>query len=227
MIIVRDSTRVIFNLSGKSSPLHYVPVSILTDCIDGVLPGHVKSHQIMPLLKKPGVSTSDISNFSPITNLNTTGKILERLAMKQLRRHSDHSPNLGHLQSAYRALHSTETAMTKVVSDLRSAVDGGEPSTLLSLDISAAFDTLDHHPLLPHAHELFGFTDSDIKWMQSYLSDPPFLFFIFTTPVGNIIDSFGVTYHQYADDMQLYTTLKLSSSDKLASLSACADVVTS
>ena len=55
----------------------------------------------------------------------------------------------------------------------------------------------------------------------------PFLFFIFTTPVGNIIDSFGVTYHQYADDTQLYTTIKLSSSDKLASMSACADAVTS
>ena len=55
----------------------------------------------------------------------------------------------------------------------------------------------------------------------------PFLFSIFTTPVGNIIDSFGVTYHQYADDAQLYTTIKLSSSDKLASLSACSDAVTS
>ena len=54
----------------------------------------------------------------------------------------------------------------------------------------------------------------------------PFLFFIFTTPVGNIIDSFGVTYHQYADDTQLYMTIKLISSDKLTSLFACADAVT-
>ena len=53
----------------------------------------------------------------------------------------------------------------------------------------------------------------------------PFLFSIFTTPVGNIID--GVTYNQYADDTQLYTTIKLSSCDMLASLSSCADAVTS
>ena len=93
-----------------------------------------------------------------------------------------------------------------------------------------------------------------LKWMQSYLSDRqhcvaiggcrssfvtsltgvpqgsvlgPFLFSMFKTTVGNIIDSFGVTYHQYADDTQLYTTIKLSSSDKLASLSAWADAVTS
>ena len=54
-----------------------------------------------------------------------------------------------------------------VVSDLLSAVDGGEPSALLSLEISAAFDTLDHHRLLSRAHELFGFSDSVLKWMQS------------------------------------------------------------
>ena len=110
------------------------------------------------------------------------------------------------------------------------------------------------HRLPSRAHELFGFSDSVLKWMQSYLSDrqhcvavggcrstfvtnltgvphssvlDPFLFSIFTTPVGNIIDSLGVIYHQYADDTQLYTTIKLSSSDMLASLSACADAVTS
>ena len=55
----------------------------------------------------------------------------------------------------------------------------------------------------------------------------PFLFSIFTTPVGNIIDSFGVTYNQYADDTQLYTTIKLRSSDKLAGLYAFVDAVTS
>ena len=49
--------------------------------------------------------------------------------------------------------------MTKIVSDLLSAVDGGESSALLSLAISAAFDILDHHRLLSRAHELFGFSD--------------------------------------------------------------------
>ena len=62
-----------------------------------------------------------------------------------------------------------QPCLYKVVSDLLSVVDGGEPSPLLSLDISAAFDTLDHHHLLSHAHELFGFSDSVLKWMQSYL----------------------------------------------------------
>ena len=168
MITIQDVTQVILNLSGKSLPLDYVPVSILRGCVDaftpliarlanqffskGCFPDMFNSGQIRPLLMKPGVSTSYMSNFHPITNLNTTGKILERLAMKQLQRHSDHSPNLGHLQPTYRALHSTETALTKVVSDLLSAVDGGKPSALLSLCISAAFDNLDHHHLLSREH---------------------------------------------------------------------------
>ena len=54
------------------------------------------------------------------------------------------SPNNGPLQSAYRVFHSTETAMIRVVSDLLTKVDTGSASVLLSLDISAAFDSLDH-----------------------------------------------------------------------------------
>ena len=147
VITVQEATRVILNLPGKSSPLDFVPVSILKGCVDAFapliarlvnlhfseecFPDMFKFGQIRSLLKKPGASTSDTSNFRPITNMNTIGKILERRAMKQLRRHSDQSPNLGHLQYAYRALHSTETAMTKVVSDLVSAVDSGEPSAKL------------------------------------------------------------------------------------------------
>ena len=120
VITVQEATRVILNLPGKSSPLDFVPVSILKGCVDafapliarlanlsfseGCFPDMFKFGQIRPLLKKTGASTSDISNFRPFTNLNTIGKILERLAMKQLRRHSDQSANLGHLKSAYRAL---------------------------------------------------------------------------------------------------------------------------
>ena len=200
VITVQEATRVILNLPGKSFPLDFVPVSILKGCVDAFMPliarlanlsfyegcflDMFKFGQIRPLLKEPRTSTSDMSNFRPITNLNTIGKILERLAMKQLRRHNDQSPNLGHLQlayralystetamtkvdqspnlghlqSAYRALHSTETAMTKVVSDLLSAVDSGEPSAPPFLDISAV------------------------------------------RPPSSFVVCFGVTYHQYADD---------------------------
>jgi len=62
--------------------------------------------------------------------------------------------NCNNLQSAYYAYHSTETAVTKIINDLLLAVDSGQPSVLLSLDISAAFDTLDHERLLQRATEI-------------------------------------------------------------------------
>ena len=110
----------------------------------GTLPRYFKVGNGTPLLKKPGTDTVDTANYRSITNLNTIGMLVEHIVQKQLRRHIETSPNVGPLQSAYRALYSTETAMTRVVSDLLTATDSRTPSVLLSLDISAAFDILDH-----------------------------------------------------------------------------------
>jgi hypothetical protein len=194
-----------------------------------------------------------LTNYRPVTNLNTTGKILERLSKNQLQEHLRLSPNLNTIQSAYQSLHSTKTAMTKVVNDLLTATDSGKPSILLSLDINAAFDMLDHTRLLQRATELFGLDDSVINWLKSYLTGRtgyvsfrncrasivgchtgvpqgyvlgPLLFSIFTSPVGHLISSFSISYHHYADDTQLYTSVDPSSSTDITRLSSCAEAVT-
>ena len=77
-------------------------------------PSKFKHALITPLLKKPGLSKSDPSNFRPISNLNTIGKILERLALARLLPHLSISPSFSPLQSAYRKFHSTETALLKL-----------------------------------------------------------------------------------------------------------------
>jgi len=118
-------------------------------------PRNFQTGQNTPLLKKPGADTKDPVNYRPITNLNTISKILERLANKQLQEHLPLSPNFNTSLSAYRSFHSTETAMTKVVNDLLTAVDSGNPTIILSLDISAAFDMLDHTHLLKRATKVF------------------------------------------------------------------------
>ena len=143
--------------------------------------------------------------------------------------------------------------MMKVANDLLMAVDSGKPTVLLSLDISAAFDMLDHNRLLQRSNELFGLAGQVISWLESYLSGRtnyiavgncrssavsstsgvpqgsvlgPLLFSIFTTPVGRLISVFNVSYHQYADDTQLYTSVDLSSDKDIINLSNCADAVT-
>ena len=119
--------------------------------------------------KKPGADTVDMSNYRPITNLNTTGKILERLTQKQLRRYIEQSPNVSSQQLAYRALHSTETVMMKVVNDLITTTDCQTPAVLLALDISVAFDTFDRNRLLERAKSYFGF-DCDVSDRCSRIS---------------------------------------------------------
>ena len=264
-----DVYKIISTCPVKTSPLDFIPITVVKSCSDifsvllarlanisfaeGVFPKIFKVGQVTPLLKKPGLSVDDPSNYRPITNLSTFGKILERIAQSQLRTHISTSPNNGPLQSAYRVFHSTETAMTRVVSDLLTNVDTGSASVLLSLDISAAFDTLDHSLLLQRAENLFGFTGSVHAWLASYLagrssyvsinnfrSDTvihtsgvpqgsvlgPLLFSMFTTPVGRLISSFGLSYHQYADDTQLYTALNVSAANGASILSVCTDAVT-
>ena len=72
------------------------------------------------------------------------------------------------LQSAYRPCHSTETVVTKVLSDVLSAIYNGSVAALVLLDLSAAFDTVDHEILLRRL-ELFGIGGCNIRWFKSYL----------------------------------------------------------
>ena len=72
-----------------------------------------KLAEVLPLLKKSGANQADPSNFRPISNLSTISKVLERLALGQLRRHLGllSSPNFYSHQSGFRTGHSTETAL--------------------------------------------------------------------------------------------------------------------
>ena len=74
-------------------------------------------------------------------------------------------------QSAYTANHSTETALLKVKNDICKFVDGQGAAALGLLDLSAAFDTIDHGILLRRLKARFGITDSALAWISSYLTD--------------------------------------------------------
>ena len=78
---------------------------------------------------------------------------------------------LSDFQSAYRPYHSTETALLKVTNDILSAMDDGKISVIVLLDLSAAFDTIDHDMLLHRLHHVFGFGDTVLSWFQSYLEN--------------------------------------------------------
>ena len=73
-------------------------------------------------------------------------------------------------QSAYRRGHSTETALIKIFNDLLQAADKGHVSALSLLDLTAAFDTVDHEVLISRLERRFGLKGSCLLWFQSYLS---------------------------------------------------------
>ena len=82
-------------------------------------------------------------------NLSTISKLLERLAHNRLKQCITASPNFSRLQSAYRQGHSTEAALTNIIDDIFGAIDDGSVVVaLMSLDISAAFDAVNHDVLI-------------------------------------------------------------------------------
>ena len=97
-------------------------------------------------------------------------KLLKRVVQAHLQAHLDGSSLLPGWQSAYRRLHSTETAVTKVFNDLLMAVDRGQMSALCLLDLPSAFDTVDHDLLLQRLACQFGLCGTVLQWIQSCLS---------------------------------------------------------
>jgi hypothetical protein len=93
-----------------------------------------------PLLKKVDLDTS----FTLISNLSYISKVTEKAVFQQLDNHLWLHELYPKLQSAYRKNHSTETALLKVTNDVLVNMNSQRVSLLVLLDLSAAFDTIDH-----------------------------------------------------------------------------------
>ena len=90
---------------------------------------------------------------------------------RQLMEYLQSNDLLPTFQSAYRPFHSTETAVLRVLSDILRAVDSGDVAGLVLLDLSAAFDTVDHDILIRRLQTTYGINGTVIKWFGSYLTD--------------------------------------------------------
>ena len=169
--------------SLQSPPVDYIPTSLIKSsnsvfseliaklanlCFSqGVFPSDFKFAIVTPLLKKPGLDAGDPSDFRPISNLNNISKILERLFLARLLPHTTASPNFNQLQSAYRQYHSTETALLATLDRIYRSSDTGKPSALISLDLSAVFDTIDHNILISRFQTSFGISGSALQFITS------------------------------------------------------------
>lgn len=217
------------------------------------VPEAMKSAYITPLIKKPDSDASDPRSYRPISNLSVVSKLLERTVFGQLCDYLTKADLLPRLQSAYRAHHSTETAVLKVLTDILHAVDGGDLSVLALLDLSAAFDTVDHDILLKRLQISFGIGGVALDWFRSYLTGRvehvrrgalrsaskvvrygvpqgsvlgPLLFILYTADLISLIEEHGFRPHLYADDTQIQGSCSPDSASHLQStLSECLDAV--
>ena len=107
-----------------------------------------------------------------MSNLSFLSKLVERAAADRRRAHFDSQQLLPCHQSAYRAHHSTETAIIAVHDEIIRAINGGNVFALVLLDLSAAFDTVDHQTLIRVLSSRFGVADLALNWCSSYLNQP-------------------------------------------------------
>ena len=210
---------------------------------------------VKPLLKQQGLDHNTFNNYRPVSNLMTMSKLLERVVHHQMANYLFKNSLMDPRQSAYRPGHSTETALLTIYNDIASNIDKGMACLFVALDLSAAFDLVDHSQLLRTIKTEFGIKGTVLQWFSSYLTDRkemvcirsykskcslvsagvpqgsilgPTLFSMYTTSLGGLLRRHNVFYHMYADDTQIYMFFDPKNeriSDVCGKMSACLDDV--
>ena len=239
--------KIIMQSPTKWCSLDPIPTCLLKECLDlllplitnivnlsmssGEMPHNLKEAIILPLIKKALLDPEIFKHFRPVSNLSFLSKLVEKVVAVRFKSHITVNKLDDPFQSAYKENHSTETALVRVHNDILRALDNHEAVLLVLLDLSAAFDTVDHRILLDTLSLRFGVKGVALQWFRSYLNGRsecvfingststkhtptcgvpqgsilgPLLFSNYTEPLGVLIRKHGLDYMIYADDDQLY-----------------------
>ncbi len=147
-----------------------VPISLLANksLTDGIYPETYKLAEVVPIHKNK--SKEDINNYRPISLLPTVSKILEKLLHKRVYKFLIKNKILYNSQYGFRPNHSTDNAITELITDLTNNFEEKTNSLSIFLDLSKAFDTIDHKILLRKLTS-YGIRGTCYKWFESYLTN--------------------------------------------------------
>ncbi|KAK6191023.1 hypothetical protein SNE40_002773 [Patella caerulea] len=265
----KEIKQLVAKSSSSTCELDPLPSPLLKLCIDelcpvlthivntslssGTFPDALKEALVFPLIKKSTLDNNVFKNYRPVSNLSFLSKLVEKVVSVRFKDHLKFQHLDEPFQSAYKKLHSTETALLRVHNDVLIKLDSKNVVFLVLLDLSAAFDTIDQPLLLKRLQNYFGITGYALKWFESYLtsrkqsvvinkqsSKPvyikygvpqgsvlgPLLFTAYTCPLGKLLRDHNLDYHIYADDTQLYVALTPDDESKqIIKLEKCIDNV--
>ena len=170
--------------TSKSTGLDNIPARLLKDgaiviskpltvlinrsLVEGAIPSEWKHATVTPIQKSG--STTDAANYRPISTLPVFAKILERTVHSMVYSYLQENRLLSKYQSGYRLLHSTSTCLTDVTNKILYNMDKGQLTGMVFLDLSKAFDTIDHDLMLNKLISL-GFSDTAVIWFKTYLTN--------------------------------------------------------
>ena len=146
-------------------PLTYIfNLSLQTGCV----PKDLKIAKVIPLHKTG--DTRSFNNYRPISILPCFSKILEKLVQKRILSHLNKHSILHEHQYGFRENHSTDMALLQLVEKIYTAINNNKYALGIFLDLSKAFDSVDHTILLSKLHR-YGFHDISYIWLVNYVSN--------------------------------------------------------
>ena len=247
-----DLVKIIKGMPNKFCCLDPIPTWLVKDCITelipaichivnkslstGKFPKDLKHAVIRPTIKGNELDKDLLNSYRPVSNLSFLSKVLEKCGLAPMSDYLESNNLLNEAQSGYRAYHSCETLMVRMMNDINCYISENKGVALVLLDLSAAFDTIDHGVLLEKLRQDYGFGDTVRCWIQSYLSHRsfsvkvgnklslaqillfgvpqgsllgPILFILYTKDLKRIANEFGLIIQLYADDSQLYISFDI------------------